>query len=268
MQTKSLVVATALVLALAAAAPTIGKSQNKGALADQALEISKEAREIAKSAKRGANRARGIANSAVATANAANSTASSASTKADSAASAASAAGDKADAAATAATGASAKADAVAAELSTLKSKSAQANGIVTTADETDYQNLGGPSVTLTVPASGLIEVWAQASVEEGAIALFEDGVQVPDLDPNDFCEGPAGALLAVPGAGPGALVVGTPAAASFAGICGQTGSPSPVLVTTSPGEHTYSLRYADCGCDPGVDGTFSGRFLAVAPRP
>ena len=48
---------------------------------------------------------------------------------------------------------------------------------------------------------------------------------------------------------------------------CGSNGPPGPVLFETTPGEHTYSLRYADCGCDP-ADAEFSDRTLTVAPRP
>lgn len=250
MQTKGFVVAIALVLALAAATPVIGATANRGAVADQALQIGKEAREMAKTAKRAANKARGTAKAALDVAN--------------SALTAATTAANKADAATTTAAGAATKADAVAAELGASKTSSASANGIVTTANETDYQNLGGPSVTVTVPASGLIEVWAQVEAEEGAIALFEDGVQVPDLDPNGACDGPGGALLSVPGS-PSAIVA-TPASGFV--LCGQPGPPGPVLIRSTAGEHTFSLRYADCGCDPGIDGTFSDRFLAVAPRP
>jgi hypothetical protein len=273
MQTRTLLVAIALVLALAIATPTLGATAHRGAVADEALQIGKEAREIAKTAKRAANKARGTAQAALAAANAATATATSAANKADDAKTAAGAAGDKADAATTTATGAATKADAVAAELAATKAKSASSNATVTTTNETDYQDLGGPQVTVNVPASGLIEVWAQAEILDGGVSLYEDGQQVPDQDPNGFCGGggsppPADPLLSVPGGGPGSLIVATPQSAGFAGICGQTGSPSPVLFSTTPGQHTYSLRYASCGCNAPSPAEFSGRFLAVAPRP
>ena len=262
-------------LALAAVTPGIGATTKRGAVAEEALDISKEAREIAKSAKRAANRARGVANSALTTANAANSTASAASTKADSAAGAAEAASakadtasGKADAASAAATGAATKADAVAAEVAASKAKSASANGTVSTTNDTSYEDLGGPAVTITVPTSGLIEVWAQATITDGAVSLFEDGQQVPDQDPDQFCSGggvppPGDALIAVPGGGTATLA--TPAQFNPAG-CGSFTAPSSVLFKTSPGQHTYSLRYAWCSC--GAQGDFADRFLAVAPVP
>jgi hypothetical protein len=269
MQTRTLVVAIALVLALAVAAPTIGATQNRGAVASQALDISKEAREIAKSAKRTANKARGLAKAATSAANGATAAASSASNKADTATTTANGAATKADAASTAAAGASAKADAVAADLVAAKIKSASANGAVSSTNDTSYEDLGGPSVAITVPASGLIEVWAQATISDGAVSLFEDGQQVSGQDPNEFCSGggtppPGDALLAQLGGG-GSAALSTPSEFNPAG-CGSLGPPGSVLFKTSPGDHTYSLRYAWCSCGSQAD--FSDRFLAVAPKP
>jgi len=272
MQTKSFVVATALVLALCVAAPTIGAPQKRGIVAEQALDVAKEAREVAKSAKRAANKARGIANSALTTANTANSNASAASTKADAATNTANDASTKADAASTTASSAGAKADAVAADLAASKTKTATANGTVLTDNETTYQDLGGPSVTMTVPASGLVEVAAQATLLDGAVSLYEDGQQVPDQDPNDLCSGgggaspPTGPLFAAPAGGP-PITMSTPAGLNFIG-CGNTGPPTPALFKTSPGQHTYSLRYASCGCNAPAPAEISDRFLAVAPLP
>jgi hypothetical protein len=267
MQTRSLVVAIALVLALAVAAPTIGATTSRGVIAENALDIAKNAREIAKSAKRTANRARGAAKSALDIANGASAAASVASTKADNAQAAADTAAGKADAASSAATSAGAKADAVAAALAASQAKSASANGTVSTTNDTSYEDLGGPSVTVTVPASGLIEVWVQAEVSDGAVSLFEDGNQVPGQDPSDVCaQGgppPPDPLLADFGGGP--IVLSTPASFNPSG-CGGLSAPGSVLFKTTPGQHTYSLRYAWCSC--GVQGDFSDRFLAVAPKP
>jgi hypothetical protein len=262
MQTRSLVVAIALVLALAVAAPAIGATTNqRGLVADNALDVAKQAKEIAKSAKRTANRARGVAESALNIANGANAAANVASTKADNASSAATDAAGKAD-------GAAAKADAVAADLAAGRAKSASANGTVSTTNETSYEDLGGPSVAITAPASGLIQVWAQATITDGAVSLYEDGQQMAGQDPNEFCSGsgsppPGDALIAVLGGGPATL--STPSSFSPAG-CGGLSAPSPVMFKTSPGQHTYSLRYASCGCGGQAD--FSDRFLAVAPLP
>jgi hypothetical protein len=263
MQTRGLVVAIALVLALAVAAPTIGATTSRGVIAENALDIAKDARSIAKSAKRTANRARGAAQSALDIANGANAAANVASTKADNAQASANAAAGKADTASSAATSAGAKADAVAADLAASKAKTQTVAASVTTSNQTGYDDLGGPSVTVTVPASRMVELWAQVDAEDGAVAVFEDGALV-DLDPNVACAGPGGAILSVPGS-PNAIV-STPNGSPFGGLCGGAGPPAPILLTTSPGEHTYSLRYADCGCGGTVN--FSDRFLAVAPRP
>jgi hypothetical protein len=274
MQTRSLVVAIALVLALAVAAPTIGATTNRGVIAENALDIAKDAREIAKSAKRTANRARGVADSALNLANGATAAANTASTKADNAQAAANGAAGKADAASSTASSAGAKADAVAADLASQKAKSATAGELVTTDNEGTYQDLGGPSVTVSVPSSGLIEVWAQATMLDGAASLFEDGQQVPDQDPNDLCSGgatspPPGPLLTAPDGSPfgGPLTVSTPGVISPFG-CGSTTAPTSVVFKTNPGQHTYSLRYASCGCNAPDPAEISDRFLAVAPKP
>jgi hypothetical protein len=274
MQTRGLVVAIALVLALAVAAPTIGATTSRGVIAENALDVAKDARSIAKSAKRTANRARGAAQSALDIANGANAAANVAGTKADNAQASANAAAGKADAASSAATSAGAKADAVAADLASQKAKSATAGALVTTDNESTYQDLGGPSVTVTVPSSGLIEVWAQATMLDGAASLYEDGHQVPDQDPNDLCSGgpsspPPGPLVTAPDGSPfgGPLTVSTPGVISPFG-CGSTGAPGSVVFKTSPGDHTYSLRYASCGCNAPDPAEISDRFLAVAPRP
>jgi hypothetical protein len=68
---------------------------------------------------------------------------------------------------------------------------------------------------------------------------------------------------------GGGPLTISTPPTVpGFGGICGTIGdAPAPVLFNQPPGEHTYELRYADCGCSPGDDAVFSNRTLRVGPR-
>ena len=172
----------------------------------------------------------------------------------------------KANAAQATATAAQAKtsADATAAELAGLGARSDADAGTVTTDEENTFVDLGGPSVDLTVPASGLIEVWAQATISDGVVSLFEDGQQLPGQDPNGACSALTDGLLSVQGVP--AFTTSTPGAFGFTG-CGGLGPPGPVLFKTSPGEHTYDLRYADCACDP-ADAEFSERTLTVAPRP
>ena len=150
---------------------------------------------------------------------------------------------------------------------------SARQNGIVSTASETSYVSLGGPQVTATVPASGLIEVWASVRFEDpadGVVTLFEDGQEIEIPGQEGIC-GTAdldSSLLTAQLGGGSAITLSTPPALLFFGGCGTLGGvPGPVLFEREPGEHTYELRYADCGCDPGP-AAFSNRSLIVAGRP
>ncbi|MEX2106152.1 MAG: hypothetical protein WD810_04570 [Solirubrobacterales bacterium] len=127
----------------------------------------------------------------------------------------------------------------------------------------------GGPSVTVTVTASGLIEVWAQAKMSEsGAVSLFEDGQAMPGQSEACAPLGGGGALFSGDGVViEGSITAGTPATLPF---CSTEGAPGAVLFQTSPGQHSYELRYASCGCGEGEGSpvTFSQRRLFVAPRP
>ena len=254
MSRRSLVVALSLVLALATVAPTLAQDQSQAGLlskgqfakktARQAKAIAKDARSLARQANRRAQSAKG---------------------KALKARSAATAASQQAGVASQQAATAAGTADAVQEQLDDQRAVSATAAGTVTTSNDAEYEDLGGPEVTVRVPQSGLIEVYAQAAIADGAMSLYEDGQQVPDQDPNDACDGPEGVLInfvTTP-----AFVVSTPGIFSFTGGCGSNTAPGPVLFETTPGQHTYELRYADCGCetDPAE---FSDRTLAVVPRP
>ena len=102
-------------------------------------------------------------------------------------------------------------------------------------------------------------------------VALYEDGRRVPISDELGACTGnPAlGDVLLSAFVGPGGdVTLSTPGASLFGSACGVPGdAASPVLFESTPGEHTYDLRYADCGCDPS-DASFSDRTLRVAARP
>jgi hypothetical protein len=140
----------------------------------------------------------------------------------------------------------------------------------VVTTDSLTFVSLGGPTVTVTVPASGVIEVFAgvhfTAGPEDGAIALFEDTELVP-LDNDDFCPGPPGTLFNTFSTAPMDATTGTPGAFNLFG-CGTLGPPGSVLFRRPPGTHTYELRYASCDCNPGELANFDNRFLGIAPRP
>ena len=152
----------------------------------------------------------------------------------------------------------------------------AEASGAVTTASTSAYvARPDGPSLTVSVPqatgapqGTGLIEVAAQAhiGVDAGGIALFQDGSAMAGQ--SELCETVAGlpgpALFA--SADTLAGTWGTPASIeSITGACGSTGPAGPVMFATTPGSHTYELRYAFCGCS-GTAATFSQRRLWVTP--
>lgn len=144
--------------------------------------------------------------------------------------------------------------------------------GTVTTASVTSYADLGGPSVTVDVPQSGIVEVAATVTFgtpNDGLVGLFEDGQQVPLRQPAGICgSGDIDeALLSMSTDLGEDVTMSTPPASNLGLGCGTFGSAaSPVQIETTPGTHTYSLRYADCGCDPS-DTTFSNRTLRVAGR-
>lgn len=237
MSRKLMVLGLAVVLVVAVAVPVVAQ---KRVVAPKLEKISKRALKKSKTALRTARAANRRARSAQALASAAGTSAGEA----------------KANAAQTRA----------ALEANAVRSDFA-AGGVEASSEE--FVSRGGPSVTLVVPPSGLIEVWAQATVHgEGAVSLFEDGK--PLAGQTTFCspdEG-TGVLFSVGVEAGEPLTVATPAAGGV-GICGSLGAPGPVLFQTSPGTHTYELRYASCGCeDPAEAAGFVARRLFVAPRP
>ncbi len=123
------------------------------------------------------------------------------------------------------------------------------------------------PQATNAPQGAGLIEVAAQAHIDDdaGAVALFQDGSPMPGQ--SDVCDQLAGT--------PGPALFGstdglsgtwsTPASLVFTGNCGSTGPAAAVMFVTTAGQHTYQLRYAFCGC-VGTDATFSQRRIWVTP--
>jgi len=150
------------------------------------------------------------------------------------------------------------------AALASTQIQSGFAAGSVTTESASFVQLPGGPSVTVTVPSSGLIEVWAQATMDEsGAVALYEDGQSMPGQAEECAHNPGEGALFSLPFPAGEDVTIATPASL---GSCSIEGPPGSVLFQTSPGRHVYELRYqVGCGCSPEV--TFSKRLLRVGPR-
>lgn len=147
---------------------------------------------------------------------------------------------------------------------------------VATSAPFGEYEAAGGPSVQATVPASGLIEVWAEVEIEDeggGAVGLFEDGRKVTGISAPEYCGDPGGvhdgsALIDMQGgtgSGGAFAPFSTPPNFTFLG-CASTGAPAPVLLSRPPGPHTYELRYSQCSCGTGAE--FRNRTLRVAPRP
>lgn len=136
--------------------------------------------------------------------------------------------------------------------------------------DSATYVSLGGPSVNVTVGGSGLIQVWAQADIEDnadgGSVALFEDGQIVPgQAPPCDPDISPSNLFLWEGTGSGGPVTVGTPASFTGNGGCGTLGAPGPVQFKRPPGNHTYELRYADpCPCG---SSQFTNRVLRVGPQ-
>jgi hypothetical protein len=149
--------------------------------------------------------------------------------------------------------------------------KSALAAGAASTESLSYTQLPGGPSVPVTVPSSGLIEVWAQVTFAgEGAVALFEDGQRMPGQSEGCAQSFASSALLAEGTFSPFPHTLAIPSSVTLLEsgefFCGVEGPPAGVLFQTTPGPHTYELRYQlGCGCEPEV--TFSNRLLRVAPR-
>jgi hypothetical protein len=177
-------------------------------------------------------------------------------------------AGKQAGAAVTEAQAAAQVAAAAQGGIASTRVEASVASAPVTTTSAELVQLAGGPAVQVTVPSSGLIEVWAQATVDgEGKVALFEDGQLLPGQADCLEGEGP-GVLFSNIGSIEDGVVLSTPAALSLSGICATLGPPGPVLFQTTPGAHTYELRYARCGCKEAPEEvTFSNRRLFVGPR-
>jgi hypothetical protein len=135
-----------------------------------------------------------------------------------------------------------------------------------TTSSATD---LGGPFVTVTVPASGLVEIYAgEASAGNGGhsdVFLYEDGSPVTAVECDGFTPG---LMIADDPPSSTPTTVSTTGTSGNAGQCGTDGGGTPTSLTirVGAGSHTFRLEYAIVGGP--FSTTFTNSFLSVAPRP
>src|SRR4051794_11103892 len=125
-----------------------------------------------------------------------------------------------------------------------------------------DAANGSGPSVTVNVPASGLVEVYARVHIKNDANGFGQVGLQI-DGAPAKAC-GTDGGLLNSQEGDDLDFATGT-TNTCYANLPG-----GPVIITTTPGTHTFTLVYKilhDSG-HPDTTVHFSDRRLYVAPRP
>lgn len=264
------VIAAAVAIpALAASGGGSAKSASVKGLSVRALAKAKASLRAARAAKRGAHRAATAASEARDAAAAAQGSATAAELSAGAANGSAANASKQATLADEKAGGANLKAEEAKEAVAATKTHLDVAEGSVSTESETFVKLADGPVVTLPVAGSGLVQVWAGAEVNDGgAVSLYEDGQQVVGQAKCLGGESDAdGVLFASPGGGAGGeepLLLGTPATLD---LCSTLGAPGPVIFQSSPGSHTFELRYsAACSCSGTA--TFSERRLVVQPLP
>jgi hypothetical protein len=273
MSRRAVVLILAGVIAAAVAIPAVANPSTtavtasvKG-LSKRALAKAKDSLRIARKANRAARRATKAATDATVAARAAQGTASAAGSTAAGALRAATSAGEKA-------AGAEQSAAQAKAEAASTRAQVGLASGSVETAS-VDFVKLGGgPVVTVDVPASGLVQVWGQALLEnegsdDAAVSLYVDGQPAAG---QAECGPVAKVLFSGTSLAPGEpILFGTPATLNAFGTCGTLGAPGPVLIrAAASGEHSFELRYAACTCSGGTPevAIFSQRRLVVAPLP
>jgi Collagen triple helix repeat (20 copies) len=136
--------------------------------------------------------------------------------------------------------------------------------GPLTTSSTTPV-DLGGPSVTVTVPPSGLVELYAGGTIAPGGghgdVFLFEDGTAVGAVK----CDGFTPGLIIAADPPTGTSTTGMSFNASTQ-QCGTDGAGVPISLTlqAGAGSHTFKLEY---GNDGAFSTTFTNVFLSIAPR-
>lgn len=273
MSRRAVVILLAGVIAAAVAIPALAatgggaESASVKGLSVRALAKAKAALRSARAAKRGVHRAATSASEARDAAAAAQGSATAAQVSASAANSSAANASKQATLADEKAGGANLKAEEAKEAVAATKTHLDVAEGPVST-ESTSFEKLGndGPAVTVQVPTSNLVQVWAQALIDgPGAVSLYEDGQQVEGQAID--CNGAKGVLFSLEAPEP--VLAATPAAFSVTGDCATLGAPGPVLFQVATGTHTFELRYAACSCGgPPEEATFSERRLVVQPLP
>jgi hypothetical protein len=271
MSRRAVVLALAAVIAAAVAIPAladsgpVAESASVKGLSKRALAKAKDSLRLARRANHAAGRAAGAASAAASAASSAQGSATAASSSASGALKAATGASEKAG-------GAELNAKETRAEVAAIRPKIGFAEGSVETESDGFVKLAGGPAVTVSVPPTGLVQVWGQALVDsaaggaDAAVSLYEDGQQV---EGQAECGETKGVLFAGAAASADPELVATPAVPNFTGTCGSFGAPGPVLFRSTTGEHSFELRYASCTCTGGSEKvTFSERRLVVQPLP
>jgi hypothetical protein len=275
------VIAVAVAIPALAASGTTAKPASVKGLSVRALGKAKAALRTARTAKRSVGKANAAATDAEDAAQAAKVAATAAGASATSAQAAASTAKtdasqafEKAASAREVAGGAELNSKETKAELAATRPKIGFAEGKASTESES-FVPLGGPTVTVDVPTSNLVQVWGSALIDaegfdEGAVSLYEDGH--PAEGQADCQGGVKDVLFSGAPLSPGEPVqFSTPAAFNpISGGCGTLGAPGPVLFRSTTGEHSFEFRYAACACGspPAEKITFSQRRLVIAPLP
>jgi hypothetical protein len=125
--------------------------------------------------------------------------------------------------------------------------------------------------VTVTVPPSGLVELYAEATMHTSdataaAVMTVMDTATINSYGstaiPLPACGNTANPLRGV------LATKSTTNVRVYSGGdgCGRAANPAPLLIHTTPGTHTFDMFYAT---GSGVaTAFFSNRLLAVAPRP
>lgn len=130
-----------------------------------------------------------------------------------------------------------------------------------------------GPSVTVDVPASGLVAVFASADLRVGssplnaaAVGLFVDGNLAPGLPD---CGGGGGGLMKMPNSG-SATTYQTFFTGPLGGSADCAGTttefPQPVVVKVTPGQHRFELRYVTVNTNTTFQAFARNRLLVVTP--